>query len=230
MSATQPTDAPEEGILRFEPSPGHRAAHLFVFLHGGGATARSMVSVAFKFQARFPSAALAVPEGFDPLDTGGAGQQWFALRGLSDDNRLARVEAMLPRLASLVRAEQSLTGVSPERTVLVGFSQGGTVVLEAAKSLPALAGAVVAFSARFARLPLAGARLDTRVHLVHGEHDAIVSRVHSERASRMLEALQVPVTLDIVGDLGHALNHQAVSIGSLRLLQGLYQRRRATLH
>jgi len=114
--------------------------------------------------------------------------------------------------------------------VLIGFSQGGTVALEAVKNLPGLAGAVVAFSSRFARLPQVGARIDARIHLVHGEFDSVVSRVHAERAARVLAGLHVPVTLDIVEDLGHALTHRAISLGSLRLLQGIYERRRATLH
>lgn len=222
--------APPGKIFRFAATPEHPTRHLFVFLHGGGATAQSMMSVAFKFQARFPSAALIVPSGFDAPGADAGGQQCFSMYGLDDADRLARVQAILPRLEDLVRREQASAGVSRERTVLIGFSQGGTVALEAAKSLPSLAGAVVAFSARFARLPPAGARIDSRIHLVHGEYDAIVSRVHSERASRVLSALHVPVTLDIVGDLGHALSHQAVSIGSLRLLQGIYEGRKATLH
>jgi hypothetical protein len=40
----------------------------------------------------------------------------------------------------------------------------------------------------------------------------------------------VPVTLDIVEDLGHALSQRAISLGSLRLLQGIYEGRRHTLH
>ena len=55
-------------VFRFAPPPDHKAKHLFVFLHGGGATPEAMISVAFKFQARFPSAALVVPSGFDALD------------------------------------------------------------------------------------------------------------------------------------------------------------------
>jgi phospholipase/carboxylesterase len=104
------------------------------------------------------------------------------------------------------------------------------VALEAVKQLPGLAGAVVAYAARFARLPKSGTRIGSRVHLVHGEYDAIVSRVHAERAARTLAALHVPVTLDIVEDLGHALTHGAICLGSLRLLQGIYEGRRATLH
>ena len=74
------------------------------------------------------------------------------------------------------------------------------------------------------------ARLACPVLVVHGEHDAVVSRVHAERAARTLAALHVPVTLDIVQDLGHALTHSAICLGSLRLLQGIYEGRRATLH
>ena len=45
-----------------------------------------------------------------------------------------------------------------------------------------------------------------------------------------IERVHVPVTLDIVEDLGHALTHNAICLGSLRLLQGIYEGRRATLH
>ena len=113
--------------------------------------------------------------------------------------------------------------------MLIGFSQGGTVALEAVKT-PGIAGAVVAFSARYARLPARGSRIGSRIHLVHGEFDSVVSRVYAERAARVLAGLHVPVTLDIVEGLGHALSHPAISLGSLRLLQGIYERRRATLH
>jgi phospholipase/carboxylesterase len=216
-------------VFRFGPTAERRPNHLFVFLHGCGATAQSMIPIAFKFQARFPSAALVVPSGFDPDARGGAAQEWYPTRGLTLDNHRERVAAVLPDVDDLVRREQTQFGVPASRTVLIGFSQGGTVALEAVKA-PGLAGAVVAFAARYARLPGNGARINSRIHLVHGEFDCIVSRVHSERAARVLSELHVPVTLDIVEDLGHALTHRAICLGSLRLLQGIYEGRRATLH
>jgi phospholipase/carboxylesterase len=216
-------------VFRFAPTPEHPAKHLFVFLHGCGATAQSMIPIAFKFQARFPSAALVVPSGFNPDARGGVAQDWYPTRGLNCDNHGERVAAVLPDLEDLVRREQTSLGVPVSRTVLIGFSQGGTVALESVKTA-GVAGAVVAFSSRFARLPARGARIGSRIHLVHGEYDSVVSRVYSERAARVLVGLHVPVTLDIVEDLGHALSHRAISLGSLRLLQGIYEGRRATLH
>lgn len=217
-------------VYRFGPAPEQPARHLFVFLHASGADARSMIPAAFRYQARFPSAALVVPSGFDRYAEGEDGQQWFSTRDLTDDNRMSRIGAVLPRVEELVRREQAQHRVPTERTVLIGYSQGGTVALEAVKTVPDLAGAVVAYSARFARLPAQGARIESRIHLVHGEFDAVVSRVHAERAARVLAGLHVPVTLDIIADLGHALTHEAVCRGSLRLLQGIYERRRGPLH
>jgi phospholipase/carboxylesterase len=217
-------------VYRFAPTPDRQPQHLFVFLHGCGATAQSMIPIAFRFQARFPSAAMLVPSGFRRGARGGAAQDWYSMRGLSGENHHERVAAVLPDVEDLVRREQMALRLGSRRTVLIGFSQGGTVALEAVRALPELAGAVVAFSSRFASLPKPAERIDARIHLVHGAYDCIVSRVHAERAARSLNALRVPVTLDIVDDLGHALSHRAISLGSLRLLQGIYQRRGATLH
>src|SRR5690349_25027101 len=120
-------------VFRFAPAPEHEAKHLFVFLHGCGATAQSMIPIAFKFQARFPSAAMVVPSGFDPDARGGAAQDWYPTRGLNSDNHGARVAAVLPDIEDLVRREQTHFGVPTGGTVLSGFSQGGTVALEAVK-------------------------------------------------------------------------------------------------
>jgi phospholipase/carboxylesterase len=216
-------------VFRFGPNRENRINRLFVFLHGCGATAQSMIPIAFKFQARFPSAALVVPSGFDPEARGGAAQEWYPTRGLNPDNHRERVAAVLPDVEDLVRREQTHFDVPASRTVLIGFSQGGTVALEVVKT-PGIAGAVVAFSSRFARLPQNGCRIASRIHLVHGEFDSVVSRVYAERAARVLLGLHVPVTLDIVQYLGHSLTYHAISLGSLRLLQGIFERRRATLH
>src|SRR6266540_459840 len=215
-------------VFRFAPPQEHKTNHLFVFLHGCGATAQSMIPIAFKFQARFPSAALVLPSGFDPDARGGVAQDWYPTRGLNCDNHGERVAAVLPDVEDLVRREQTNFSVPASRTVLIGFSQGGTVALEAVKA-PGIAGAVVAFSSRFAQTPGRGSRIASRIHLVHGEVDSVVSRVYAERAARVLAGLHVPVTLDIVEDLGHALSHRAISLGSLRLLQGIYEGRKATL-
>src|SRR3977135_928283 len=103
-------------VFRFGPSQSHRTNRLFVFLHGCGATAQSMSPIAFKFQARFPSAALVVPSGFDPEARGAAAQDWYPTRGLNADNHRERVAAVLPDVEDLVRREQTNFGGPAGRT------------------------------------------------------------------------------------------------------------------
>src|SRR5205823_6463556 len=95
-------------VFRFAPAQEEKPGHLFVFLHGCGATAQSMIPIAFKFQARFPSAALVLPSGFDPDARGGAAQDWYPTRGLTCDNHRERVAAVLPDVEDLVRREQKI--------------------------------------------------------------------------------------------------------------------------
>src|SRR6266852_2347113 len=98
-------------VFRFAPTPEHPAKHLFVFLHGCGATAQSMIPIAFKFQARFPSAALVVPSGFNPEARGGMAQDWSPTPGLPSTNPRARVAAEPPEVEDLVRHEKTNCGV-----------------------------------------------------------------------------------------------------------------------
>src|SRR5258706_3012317 len=97
-------------VFRFGPNgsndSAHRPSRLFVFLHGCGATAQSMIPIAFRFQARFPSAALVVPSGFNPEARGEAEQDWYPTRGLTCDNHRDRVAAVLPDAEDLVRPAQ----------------------------------------------------------------------------------------------------------------------------
>src|SRR5262245_7629362 len=97
---TEPRRRGENGLMqqvyRFGPTPEQPARHLFVFLHASGSDARSMIPAAFKYQSRFPSAALVVPSGFSLY--GKSAMQWFSTKDLNEDNREARVSEILPRI------------------------------------------------------------------------------------------------------------------------------------
>src|SRR5688572_32874601 len=103
-------------VFRFAPTPERRPNHLFVFLHGGGATAQSMIPIASKFQARFPSATLVLPSGFDPDARCCAAQEWYATRGLNWDNHPERAATVLPALEGLGRRAHQKYGATTCRT------------------------------------------------------------------------------------------------------------------
>jgi phospholipase/carboxylesterase len=177
------------------------ATPLYIYLHGRGSAALAMVQVADRFAQAYPQAAHLIPDGFEPNETAPDGRQWFSPRDVDDGNRLDRVTSAFPKLVALVREVQAHFCVTPNATALVGFSQGGTLALEAAQAHRGLVGRVVAIGARYARLP--DAPPDAVIHLVHGKEDAVVPARHSIEAANRLVAIGGDVTADIVPGIGH---------------------------
>ena len=193
--------------LQWLPAAG-RPEQLMILLHGWGASAAGMAPLAKALQREFPQAALLAPEGFEPVDTGLAGRQWFGLSGaagaVTEANRPARVAAMLPRLAGWVRAAQGATGVGPAATALVGFSQGAICALELVQLHDGLAGRVLSFSGRYAALPEQAPAFST-LHFFHGATDTVIPAAQARLALERLSALHGDATIDIAENVGHEL-------------------------
>lgn len=189
---------------------------LMVLLHGWGASAADMAPLAQVFRRQFPQAAVLAPEGFEDVDTGLAGRQWFSLAGVGDDNRPARVAAVLPRLADWLRQAQAACGLGQQATALVGFSQGAILALELAQVHDGLVGRVLAFAGRYARLP-AHAPQATTLHLFHGADDPVIPARRAREAIERLGALQGDATIDIASGVGHEIPPALVQAALHRL-------------
>lgn len=187
-------------VLHILPRAG-AATPLFIHLHGVGAGALAMTSVADRFAQAWPQAAQLIPDGFAASDFVPGGRQWFSVLGITEDNRPPRVQAVLPQLAAFVQDAQSTLGVAAPATALVGFSQGAILALEFAQAFPDLVGRVVALSGRYAALPDRAPH--AVVHLVHGKEDRVVPARHTVDAATRLIALGADVTADVVPGIGH---------------------------
>jgi phospholipase/carboxylesterase len=201
--------------LQWLPTAG-RAEQLMVLLHGWGASAADMAPLAQVLQAAFPQAALLAPQGFESVDTGLAGRQWFSLDGVTEDTRPARVAAVLPRLADWVRAAQQASGVGPAATALVGFSQGAILALELAQLHDGIAGRVLSFAGRYATLP-AVPLANTTLHFFHGATDTVIPAAQSRLAMERVAAFQGDATIDIASGVGHEMPPVLVQCAVQRL-------------
>jgi phospholipase/carboxylesterase len=63
------------------------AKQLFILLHGLGAGASDLVSLAEKLKDEFPAAGYFIPEATFPFDGGGNGRQWYSNAGINESNR-----------------------------------------------------------------------------------------------------------------------------------------------
>ena len=201
--------------LQWLPASG-RPEQLMVLLHGWGASAADMAPLAQALQAAFPQAALLAPQGFEPVDTGLAGRQWFSLDGVTEDTRPARVAAVLPRLADWVRAAQQASGIGPAATALVGFSQGAILALELAQLHDGIAGRVLSFAGRYATLPSVPLA-QTTLHFFHGATDTVIPAAQSRLAMERVAAFQGDATIDIASGVGHDLPPVLVQCAVQRL-------------
>jgi len=186
---------------------------LFLLFHGVGGRGGDMQPLAEALRAQYPQAAVLsfdAPEPFDGVPGGGSGYQWFSTRGVSEDNRPARVAAALPGFIALVRGWAAHYGLTWERVALGGFSQGAIMALEAVQAEPRLVGRVLAFGGRHASPP-AHAPEEVSVHLLHGMADPVMPYPLIVQSAQTLVQLGADVTADVRPGIGHELHPELVA-------------------
>nr|WP_159464410.1 esterase [Scandinavium goeteborgense] len=188
-------------------SPSAPAKQLLLLFHGVGDNPVSMGQIGSWFAPLFPDALIVSVGGVEPC--GPNGRQWFSVQGVTEENRQQRIDAIMPTFIDIVRHWQKESGVGPLATALIGFSQGTIMSLESTKAAPGLASRIIAFNGRFATLPTS-ASTATTVHLIHGGEDRVIDLSHAVAAQEALIEAGGDVTLDIIDDLGHAIDDRSI--------------------
>lgn len=191
-------------------SPTAPPTQLFLLYHAAGDNPVSMGQIGSWFAEIFPQA-LVVSIGGPEAAAQAPGRQWYSESTLHDVSLQQRVDEVMPQFLQSVQEWQQISGVTPEATALIGFSQGSVMVLEGSKAQPPLAGRIIAFSGRYASLP-EQATVKTTIHLIHGEEDDVYRAELAQQAAARLTSLGGDVTLDIVEDLPHAIDQRSMNL------------------
>lgn len=189
---------------------------LFLLLHGLGQAPADMLPLAQRLARQFPQglvACLAAPEAHE----GGEGYQWYALQGVTEQNRIERITPALQQLVQRVQAWQQHAGTGAERTALVCYSQAAILGLEAVARHPHFCARLFAIGGRYAELP-ASVHAHTTLHWLHGKQDSTVPYHHAIDAAHHLKALDADFSVDVYADAGHAIT-QEMEDRVLHLLQ-----------
>lgn len=189
---------------------------LVLFFHGVGSNAQDLVPVAQQF-AEVLKHAMVVSVNGAQLSDFGSGRQWFSVAGVTEANRVGRVAAVMPLFQSTIQQWQELAGVSADKTILVGFSQGSIMALESTQLQSPLAGRVIAFAGRFALEPKV-APTATVINLIHGSADAVIDAEYSLAAARQLKALGAKVTVDIIPGMSHGIDARMLSVALSKIV------------
>jgi phospholipase/carboxylesterase len=197
--------------------PNGPARQLVLLFHGLGANEDDLLPVGERLAAEYPEALVVSLRAPHPTHFG-FGRQWFSVEDIDDARRIERIAVEMPVFVAAIRQWQRNTGLGPEATVLVGFSQGAIMVLEATAQAgdDVLAGRVVAIAGRYAQLPATNPG-GTTLFLIHGKADAVVHYGFTVEGARHLVALGADVVADVIPFLGHGIDVEVLDLVARRL-------------
>jgi phospholipase/carboxylesterase len=204
MIESQPprTQNPHQGQpVRLSGAPLDRAHAALLMLHGRGARAEDILSLTPQLDL----------SGFAYLAPQAAGDTWYPNRFSAPlasnqpwlSSALDFVGAVLARIIA--------AGIPPERTLLLGFSQGACLVLEFAARHARRYGGLVGLSGALigpAGAPRedAGSLAGTPVFLGCSDVDIHVPKERVQQAAEVLQRLGGQVTLQLYPNMDHSVN------------------------
>ncbi len=195
-------------------APLHRAKAAVLLLHGRGATAQGILALAEDLAQ--PDVAYRAPQA--------AGHTWYP------HSFLAPLDANEPHLSSALQAVADVLaaledgGLPPERTILMGFSQGACLASEFAVRHPRRYGGVVAFSGgligsgeqegappRDKTFDYDGSLEETPVFLGCSDRDPHIPLERVEQTAEVFERIGADVTKRIYPGMGHTVNRDEIA-------------------
>ncbi len=181
--------------------PVSEAKAAIVMVHGRGATAESILTLADEFGR----------DDFAYVAPQAAGWSWYPYSFLAPmSQNEPGLSSGLTRIGEVV-AQLEAAGMAAERIVLLGFSQGACLSLEFAARKPRHYGAVIGLSGGLIGPPgtprdYPGSLAGTPVFLGCSDRDPHIPRERVDETAEVLAAMGAEVTERIYPAMGHTVN------------------------
>ncbi len=186
------------------------AKNIVIFLHGVGSRGSHLKPILDYWKSKMPEVIFAAPNAPFPFAGGGDGFEWFSLNAISEQNRPQRVLEAREHFDNTLNQVLAEHGASFEHdhVLLVGFSQGSIMTLDALASGRLNVAGAVAFSGRFASVEPYTPRTGTPLLLVHGKSDGVISWHESENSAQAFKQLGLKVDTLYEEGLEHTVSQQ----------------------
>lgn len=192
---------------------GPTATSLVVLLHGYGSNGDDLISLAPMLQSILPDAAFVAPDAPTPCPGTAGGFQWWPIQSFSMQERTTGAVAAAPTLDAFISDELGKHGLSEDRLLLIGFSQGTMMTLHVGVRRPTPVAGIIGFSGML----VAPDRLQSEVRshppilLIHVDADPVVPFRSLAEAKRALDAAGFSVEQHVSPDLGHNVDPAGIA-------------------
>ncbi len=189
------------------PASGGMPRQAVVLLHGYGSDGNDLIGLAPHWQGLLPHAVFISPNAPEPCRQLAFGFQWFdiAFEGDRLASRQLGVAQARPVLVEFLEDLWRQSGIGPENTLLVGFSQGAMMALHTGLSLDKPLMGIIAFSGAFVPPEGFGGGAKSPVCLVHGDSDDVVDPQLSADADVALRLAGYDVSYHVSPGVGHGI-------------------------
>jgi len=186
-----------------------------VFLHGYGADGADLLGLAEPLAQVLPETAFFAPDAPEPCVMNPAGRQWFPIPwidGSSEATVGTSLAASSDRLDAFLDTVLAAEGLTPDRLVLFGFSQGTMMSLHVAPRRAAPVAAIAGFSGRLLMPGALGAEALSKppVMLLHGDADDVVPFGSMTEADAALRAAGFTVETFVMHGVGHGISPEGL--------------------
>ena len=206
----------------YELVPEEKADSLVILLHGLGSNGRDLISLAPMWAPELLNTVFVSPDAPFACDMVPPGYpdsfQWFSLQDRDPHIVLQGVQRAQPILDSFITEQIEKYDVTPERTILVGFSQGTMMSLYTAPRYPAQLGGVLGYSGALCGEP-EGNKMP--ICLVHGEADDVVPIDAYNHARGKLIGAGYKVSGHSTPGLTHSIDQAGLDAGKVFLKEAL---------
>lgn len=183
---------------------------LVIILHGYGADGNDLIGVAEPLSEYLPDVTFLAPNAPDRCTNNPMGYQWFPipwLDGSSEEAALDGIKNASQILNQYIDEVIDLEGISSDKIVLLGFSQGTMMSLEVGPRRAEQVAGIVGFSGRLVRQEEFASEIVSRppVLLVHGDMDDVVPPSSMPEAAEVLEKNGFKVFTHVSNGMAHGI-------------------------
>ena len=191
--------------------------NLVIFLHGYGADGADLINLGDVLADHLPNTTFIAPNAPEQCVNNPMGYQWFPIPhmdGSSEEMARQSQAVSVDLLNAFITDAMKAEGVTPDKTFLVGFSQGTMMSLHVGPRRAEQLGGIVGFSGRLLEPERLEAEMKSKppILLIHGDQDQVVPPQSLPAAASALSKAGMEVYTHISKGTAHGIAQDGLTL------------------